>query len=133
MIFILIPVIGFQSFLVLQVYLIVAISSVIFISICYRFPEIGYQVCMLLKRYATPELFALIKNYSFKTFFAKITDPAKKAIAKHVGIAVSVSLGANYVAFTIGLHQLTGHVTQDMFNEEKTVYKYDLTLNKNNI
>jgi hypothetical protein len=118
-----ISIIGFQSFLVLQVYLIVAISSVIFINICYRFPEIGYhQVCMLLERHATPELFALIKNFPFKTFFAKVTDPAKKAIAKHVGIAVGVFLGANYIAFTTGLHQFAGHVTQDMFNEEKTVF-----------
>ena len=55
-------VVGFQSFLVLKIYLCVVISCAVFLDICYNFPKIGYPVCMFLKRHATPELFALIGN-----------------------------------------------------------------------
>ena len=44
---------------------------------------------------------------------------------------VGVSLGVDYVASTTGLHQLAGHAAQDMYNGEKTVYKYDPALNRN--
>ena len=118
-------VIGFQSFFVLKVYSVVVISSAIFMDICYKFPKIGYPVCMFLKRHATPELFALIGNSPFEAFFAKVSGSAAKAAAKPVGVAVGVSLGVDYIASTTGLHQLARHAIQDMYNGEQTVYKFD--------
>jgi len=129
-IFILISVIGFQSFFVFKIYLVAVISSAAFMDICYQFPKIGYPVCMFLKRYATPEFFALIGNSPFEAFFAKFSGPAVKSAAKPIGTAMAVSLGADYVASTTGIHQLAGHAAQDMYNGEKTVYKYDPTLNR---
>ena len=130
MIFTLASVIGFQSFFVLKVYLVAVISSAIFMDICYRSPKIGYPVCMFLKRHATPELFALIGNSPFEAFFAKVSGSAVKAATKPVGVAIGVSLGVDYIASTTGLHQLAGHVIQDMYNGEKTIYKYDPELSR---
>ncbi len=130
MLFILAPVIGFQSFLVLKVYLVAVTSSAVFMDICYRFPIIGYPVCMFLKRHATPELFALIGNSPFEAFFAKFSGPATKAVAKPLGAAIGVSLGVDYVISTVGLHQLAAHAAQDIYDEDKTYYKYDPALCK---
>lgn len=99
-------------------------------DICYKSPEIGYPVCMFLKRHATPELFALIGNSPFEAFFAKVSGPATKAITKPLATAVGISLGVDYVASTTGLHQLAGHAAQDTYNGEKTVYKHDPSLNR---
>jgi len=130
MIFILASVIGFQSFFVLKVYLVVVVSSAIFMDICYKSPKIGYPVCMFLKRHATPELFALIGNSPFEAFFTKLSGPAAKAIVKPAGVAIGVSLGVDYVVSTTGLDQLGRHAAQDWYNGEKTVYKYDPTLSR---
>lgn len=85
---------------------------------------------MFLKRHATPELFLLIGNSPFEAFFAKLSGPALKATVKPLGVVLGVSLGADYIASTTGLHQLIGHAAQDMCNGEKTVYKYDPALNR---
>jgi hypothetical protein len=64
-----------------------------------------------------------------RLFFAKVSGSAIKAAAKPVSVAIGVSLGVDYLASTTGLHQLAGHAAQDMYNGEKTVYKYDPELN----
>lgn len=130
MIFIIFSVIGFQSFFLLKFYLGLLISSAAFMDICYKFPGIGYPVCMFLKRYATPELFVLIGNSPFEAFYAKVAGPAVKSVIKPAVTVVGVSLGADYAASTTGFHQLAGHAAQDMYNREWTPYKYDPTLNR---
>jgi hypothetical protein len=130
LLFILIQITCFQSFFLLKVYLSFALISAIFMDICYRFPVTGYPVCMFLKRHATPELFALIGNTPFELFFSKFSGPAAKSVAKPLAAAVGVSLGVDYVVSTTGMHQLASHAAQDMYNHEKTSFKWDPALNR---
>jgi hypothetical protein len=131
MIFILVSIVVFQSFIILKIYLSVVVCSAIFIDMCYKFSKLGYPVCIFLKRYATPEFFSLIGNSPFEAFFSKASGPAVKAIVKPMGVAVGVGLSVDYVASTTGMHQLAQHAMHDAYNNNKTTFKYDATLNKN--
>lgn len=68
------------------------------------------------------------KSSSFKTLFIKISNLATKAILTPLIVAINLSLSANYVAPTTGLHlhQLTAQAVPDTYNKEKTYSKHSL-------
>jgi hypothetical protein len=120
----------FQSFYLLKLYIALVFISAAFMDICYKIPSVGYPVCYFLKRHASPEIFALIGNSPFEAFFAKISGPALKSAALPATKIAGAALVVDYVASTSGAHQLSGHMLQDFYNGEKTVYKHDPKLDR---
>jgi hypothetical protein len=129
LILVMLPMILFQSFLMLKIYITVLFISAIFCDICHIFPVIGNPVCQWLKRYATPAIFKLMGNPA-GTLIGAAKTLATKAVATPAAKAVGAALIVDYGLSTTGMHQLLGHAIQDTYNGKRSEYHHNPILNR---